>query len=185
MNKKKLLQVWQELNEQLFRFVYAKIKDSETSKDIVQDVFIKVFTNIDSLNDQDKIVSWIYQITRNEIVTYFRKNKISIPEDKNLSHQPEEKDLTSEFSQCIEPMIDLLPEIYKEALLLSEIKNISQKELAAQLGISYSTAKSRVQRGRKKLKDLLLQCCKISTDAYGNITEYDLIAHRNNSDNSC
>ena len=175
---KEIMTVWNELNSQLFNFVLSKIKDTETSKDIVQDVFVKVFSKIETLKDQEKVVSWIYQITRNEIVTYFRKNKTQLPYDEIQGQQSEEKNLTSEFSQCIEPMIDLLPEIYKEALLLSEIKNISQKELATQLGISYSAAKSRVQRGRVMLKDLLLQCCEISTDAYGNITDYDLLSNK-------
>ncbi|HHB79782.1 MAG TPA: RNA polymerase sigma factor SigZ [Saprospiraceae bacterium] len=178
MKKEELIPVWQELNEQLYRFVDSKIKDKELSKDIIQDVFVKVFSNIGNLKNQDKLISWIYQITRNEIVTYFRKNKIQFSKDEIPEHQPEDKNLTSEFSICIEPMIDLLPEKYKEALLLSEIKNISQKELAEQLGISYSAAKSRVQRGRVMLKDLLMQCCEISTDPYGNITDYDLLVNK-------
>lgn len=166
------LKIWNEMNEQLFNFVNQKVKDSNLSKDIVQDVFIKVFSKIESLKNKDKIVSWIFQITRNEIINHFRKQNFNgstkeIPELKIL-----DENLTTEFSKCMLPMINSLPEKYKEAIKLSEIDNVSQKELAELLNISYSGAKSRVQRGREMLKFSLQNCCTISTDKYGNVTDY-------------
>jgi RNA polymerase sigma-70 factor (ECF subfamily) len=92
-----------------------------------------------------------------------------------------DENLTTEFSICIVPMIDALPEKYKQAITLSEIEGISQKDLAKNLNISYSGAKSRVQRGREMLKSLLQECCKISTDTYGNITKYKI----KNCNNNC
>jgi len=69
-------------------------------------------------------------------------------------------------------MIKTLPDKYRDALEMSEINGVSHKEIAEELNISYSGAKSRVQRGREKLKEVLLHCCEIKADKYGNIIEY-------------
>jgi len=70
---------------------------------------------------------------------------------------------------CIKPFIAQLPQKYQEALVKTEFENLSQKELASQLNISYSGAKSRVQRGKEKLKQLILTCCDFPSDNYGNL----------------
>jgi len=169
-----ILATWNKVNTKLINFVNQKVKDTDLAKDIVQDVFIKVFSKIDTLNEKDKIVSWIYQITRNEINSYFRNvNHSTKNENENVPDiEISDQSLTKEFSKCVSPMIDVLPDKYKQAITLSEIEGISQKELAATLNISYSGAKSRVQRGRKMLKSLLQECCVISSDSYGNIMKY-------------
>lgn len=165
---------WGELNEQLRAFVLKRIRDEEAAKDLVQDVFIKVQSNLHTLNDAQKINSWIFQITRNIITDYFRNQKKTYanPLSDKLATSSFSKDENLELSRCMLPMIDLLPDKYKEAVKLSEIEGMSQKELAEQLQISYSGAKSRVQRGREKLKEVFLQCCEISTDKYGNVIEF-------------
>ncbi len=93
---------------------------------------------------------------------------------ENIKEQDkgDNNDRTSELAECIIPFINKLPDIYKEALTLTEFKNYSQLELAKHLGISYSGAKSRVQRAKIKLKEIFEECCNISYDKYGNIMDY-------------
>lgn len=69
-------------------------------------------------------------------------------------------------------MLVNLPEKYKQAILLTEFHNVTQKELAAKMSISIAGAKSRVQRGRKMLKDMLLSCCYFEFDRLGNVIDY-------------
>ncbi|AZQ62946.1 sigma-70 family RNA polymerase sigma factor [Flammeovirga pectinis] len=167
-----LISVWNQMNDRLVNFVKGKTKDEELSKDIVQEVFLKVFSKIDTLKDKDKLVSWIYQITRNEIVSHFRQNKFEIPSDDFFQEKEfEEEDLKSEVIEYMHPMIGTLPPKYREALILSDIENMPQKELAKRLQISYSGAKSRVQRGRQMLRATYDKCCNITTDKYGEILE--------------
>jgi len=178
---KEILNIWNDLNERLINFINQKIKDKDVAKDINQDVFVKVFSKLDTLKNKDKIIPWIYQITRNEINTYFRKQTFN--QDIEVVDKSDflEDNLTVEFSKCIQPMINTLPMKYQEAIRLTEIEGISQKELAKKTNISYSGAKSRVQRGREMLKSLLQQCCTVSTDKYGNITDYK----QNDCNNPC
>ncbi len=69
-------------------------------------------------------------------------------------------------------MVRDLPETYREALRLTEYQGLSQKELGERLGISFSGAKSRVQRARAKLKQQLLACCHFQFDYAGQIIDY-------------
>lgn len=163
--------VWPKVNDQLLSFVNKRVKDSDAAKDIVQDVYLKVHEGSDKLRDSDKVVQWIYQITRNTIIDYFRKGKrLKSADEMQFAYEAsnEENEL---LSGCLAPLINTLPEKYRDAIVLSEIEGMSQKELAEKLDISYSGAKSRVQRGREKLKDAITQCCTIKTDVYGNIIE--------------
>ena len=68
-------------------------------------------------------------------------------------------------------MIDALPEPYREAIILTELEGLTQKELGERLGISLSGAKSRVQRGREQLKQALVDCCKFEFDRRGRVID--------------
>jgi RNA polymerase sigma-70 factor (ECF subfamily) len=71
-------------------------------------------------------------------------------------------------SGYLNELLPTLPDKYREALQLTEIENLSQLELAERLGISYSGAKSRVQRARQMLKEKMDEVLIVKTDAYGN-----------------
>ena len=166
--------IWTNFHKELKGFIYNKTRNSADTDDILQEVFIKIIRNIDKVNQAENLRHYLYAIVRNSINDYFRNRK---PIDKNL--EIEEK-ITEEETQslnttiadcCIKPFINKLPNNYKEALLITEFQDVSQKELAEKLNISYSGAKSRVQRGKEKLKELLLQCCAYKSDIYGNILD--------------
>jgi RNA polymerase sigma-70 factor (ECF subfamily) len=71
------------------------------------------------------------------------------------------------------PFIQRLPEDYREALILSEIKGMPQKDVALKQGLSISGAISRIQRGRSMLKEMLMECCRFEFDHLGNVIDYD------------
>ncbi len=84
-------------------------------------------------------------------------------------------DCNSEAVAGMMSILTRMPNKYREALELSELQGISQKQLSEQLNISYSGAKSRVQRGRQLVKEMMTSCCTIEADHYGNIVEYSVI----------
>ena len=69
-------------------------------------------------------------------------------------------------------MVESLPADYREALILTEYEGLTQRALAERLGLSFSGAKSRVQRAREKLKAMLLDCCHFEFDRFGKIIDY-------------
>ena len=166
--------IWKDHHDQLLNFIHKRVKDKAESEDILQDVFVKILTKIDTLKDTSKLQSWIYQMTRNAIADYFRKK--TNPEETDIQEEindEEEQNAMHEAAGWIGYYIEALPENYRDALVLYEMKGYSQKEIAERMGISYVNARSRIQRGRQLLKKNLTDCCVFNVDAYGNIIEYN------------
>ena len=74
---------------------------------------------------------------------------------------------------CIEAMVHRLPEKYRQAVILTTYEGFTQKEMGEKLGLSLSGAKSRSQRAREKLKDMLMECCHFELDRFGKIIDYE------------
>lgn len=166
--------VWQEYHSRLRAFIKRRVSDDAATDDILQNVFLKMHTGLASLKDATKLQSWLYQIARNAIIDYFRSQKptVDIPEwFPQPENDPIEK-VAQELSECLQPMIQLLPENYREAVILSELKGLTQKEVAKMQGTSLSGAKSRVQRGRALLKNMLAECCRLEFDHSGRLCDY-------------
>jgi RNA polymerase sigma-70 factor (ECF subfamily) len=162
------VRMWNEISTELRNFVYRKVKDRDVANDIVQDVFIKVQSKISQLRETEKITGWIFQITRHAITDYFR-TKTKTLNSTELQWESEAQDLNDCVAFCLNKLVYTLPEKYREAFVLAEMENLSQTDLAEHLGVSYSGAKSRVQRARQMLKDKLHELYNIKTDSYGNI----------------
>ena len=80
--------------------------------------------------------------------------------------------VSEDVARSIRFYINQLEEPFRQALILSEIRGMSQKEIADKLNISYSGIKSRIQRGREKVKKMMLDCCHYEFDRYGNLMDY-------------
>jgi RNA polymerase sigma-70 factor, ECF subfamily len=165
--------IWTDLHQELKKFILSKVKNADTSNDILQDVFLKIHLNIHALNDSSKFTSWVYQITRNTVADHFRKINSDVHiDDFDFAEQESEEPLYQALSNCLNLKISKLPEKYKQAILLISFENYSQIALAEELSISYSGVKTRVQRAREKLKNLIVDCSNLETDNKGNIVEY-------------
>jgi len=152
-------------------FIMDKVREESVTQDILQDVFIKIHSKIDTLKDETKFRPWVYQITRNIIADHFRKKGIetgSFSDFVENDHDDTDNLMTETINDMIKMMNDL-PEEYCDALCMTELKGMSIKTYAQNTGISYTAAKTRVQRARIKLKDLLMKCCHYQFDKYGTV----------------
>jgi len=166
--------IWFDFRRELKLFILSKVKDEETANDILQEVFLKVHTQLKQLKDQNSLGKWIYQITRNAINDHFRKRKsYSDVNEIDLVDEAEESVKSDKFMKCMSPFLEKLPQIYKEAITLADLEDLNQNQLAIRLGISYSAAKSRVQRARRLLRSYFEKCCSIVSDRYGNIISHE------------
>ncbi|PLY16665.1 MAG: RNA polymerase sigma factor SigZ [Sedimenticola sp.] len=166
--------IWHEYQSRLAAFIRSRVAEDAVD-DLLQDVFMKIHLRIDSLKDDTKLESWLYQITRNEITDFYR-NKRTLEELPEWIEQPqpeEEENIRYELSACLEPMVKELPDKYRSAIQLSEMKNRTQQEVAELEGISLSGAKSRVQRGRALLKTMLNDCCQFALNHKNQVVSYD------------
>jgi RNA polymerase sigma-70 factor (ECF subfamily) len=167
-------QIWETFSTPLQHFIRRRVPDQHSAEDILQDVFLKIHTHIDRLHHQDRVASWIYQMTRNAIADYYRAQRptTDVPQTLVAPDALSDDDVVRELLPCVAAMLEDLPESYREALRLTEYQRLSQKELSKRLGISFSGAKSRVQRARAKLKEQLLACCHFQFDHAGRIIDY-------------
>lgn len=167
--------VWQEYHSRLRAFIKSRMSDDAAADDILQNVFLKMHTGVASLKDATKLQSWLYQIARNAIIDYYRLQNptTDIPEWFTHPKPDSGEKVAQELADCLQPMIQLLPDIYREAVILSELKGLKQKEVARMQGTSLSGAKSRVQRGRALLKEMLADCCRLEFDHKGRLCDYE------------
>ena len=153
-----------QFHKTLLSFISNRINNKNDAEDILQEVFIKITKGIVSLDDKEKVKSWIFTITRNTITDYYRKNanKTNIFITENTIEETEEEidiDNTKGLDKCLKGFIEKLPEEYRDIIIDSELKGIKQKDLVEKYNLQYPTVRSRVQRGRTRLKEMLLKCC--------------------------
>jgi RNA polymerase sigma-70 factor (ECF subfamily) len=158
---------WSFFQNELRGFIFKRVKDKSLTDDIIQDVFLKAQSKIGQLQASEKFAGWIYQITKNTIIDHFRKQPKTI-HASDLDWDNDVQNFNECVSSALKELLPTLPEKYREAIQLTEMENLSQIELADRLGISYSGAKSRVQRARQMLKEKMDEILIIKTDSYGN-----------------
>lgn len=171
--------VWQAFHQRVQGFIWHKVNNPADADDILQDVFIRISQNLTTVRDSDRLQSWIFQITRNAIIDYYRKvdRQPQFTSEDALETLTGDEDavvFNREMASCLHPLLDYLPAPYREAVKLTEFEGKTQRSSAQALGISVSGIKSRVQRGRQKLKELLQTCCQIELDIVGNVIEYEM-----------
>jgi len=171
----RLAVLWQDYHDKLLGFIHGRVESTEVAEDILQDVFIKIQKGLLRLQDNERIESWIYQIVRNAVVDHYRSRKAfeELPQSLAAPEPEQEVQARYEISTCLKPMIETLPPSYRDALLLSEFQGLKQKQVAETLGLSLSGAKSRVQRGRAMVLDLLTDCCRLERDHRGTLVGYE------------
>jgi RNA polymerase sigma-70 factor (ECF subfamily) len=144
---------------------------------------------MDRVNDPRRIISWIYQITRNAIIDHYRNpgRQREVPlglsaelelldevsETSTATHHGDAAEPRAELAACLRPMIERLPQDYRDAITLVEIDGLTQQAAATQMGLSLSGMKSRVQRGRARLKQMLDDCCLIELDCRRAVVDYE------------
>lgn len=162
---------WLEHKTGLRKYIIKRVQDPDAVDDILQDVYLKAFTKLHTLKFKASISSWLFCIAANAIADYYRSQKPWIDiHDEHMAYEPE-RNCAVELTPCVQPFIADFPEIYQSALVLSELDGLTHKEVASRLGISLSAAKSRIQRGREKLRLRFLDCCSIEA-GHGGIIDY-------------
>jgi RNA polymerase sigma-70 factor, ECF subfamily len=169
-----LQEIWDRYCCRLLAFIQKRVSDHHDAEDLLQEAFIRIHGGLCCLREWSKLEAWMYQVTRNLIIDYYRRRKpvVEIPETVAAEEAPLEEDPAARIAVSLKDMVSELPEPYRQALVLTEYQGLSQKELAEAQHISLSGAKSRVQRARARLRDMLLACCHFELDRRGRIIDY-------------
>lgn len=167
--------IWRLLSDRLRSFILKRVGDEHVAADLLQETFLRIHNNAETLRDEQRLTSWVFQVARNLVVDYQRSQKRSgsdseYPIDRAAVKEPPNHNV--EVSQWIARAIDHLPETYQAAVRLFEIDGKAQQQIADRLGLSLSGAKARVQRGRVLLRKILSDCCRFEFDRHGNVVDF-------------
>jgi RNA polymerase sigma-70 factor (ECF subfamily) len=168
--------IWSQLSSDLRRYLRRRVPDDHVADDLLQDTFMRVHRALGTLRDDERLLGWVYGIARNAVRDYHRRAGAGrlqpLVEEIEASNDPL-AELRSQSSRWMGELVAELPETYREAVMLSEIEGLSQQEVADRLGLSVSGAKSRVQRGRALLREILDDCCAFQFDHAGRLMDCD------------
>jgi RNA polymerase sigma-70 factor, ECF subfamily len=174
---------WREAVDRVRGFVAARVGDPELAADITQDVMVRSIAS-GALERVDNPTAWLYRSARNAVIDHYRTRHVHVPASE-LDTWPDAEptdnrpnQATRDLGRCLQPLLGELTASARDALTLVDLDGRTHAEAAAQLGLSISGMKSRVQRARRHLKGLLTGCCNVDVDGAGAVSAYRPIGGR-------
>lgn len=175
--------VYLAMRDALRRFVARRVR-REHVDDLVQDILVRMHERADELRDESRLPGWAFRIAQSVVADHHRKLAREAPltmndpvddeiVDVGADDGDDEGNVNEIVAGWLRPMLALLPDEYEDALEHVDVKGMSQKEYAERAGLSLSGAKSRVQRGRRMLEEVVRACCDLEVDARGNVIGYE------------
>ena len=157
-------------------YIHNRIDDPVEAADIAQEVFLKIAEAHARDARVENVKSWIYSLTNNTIADHYRKKYRSGQTGEHPSAHSFLPEITEEECGCeyVLPLIDLLEEKYRLPLLLHDIDQLPQKEVAVRLQLSLPAVKSRILRARQQLRELFLECTHVHYDNLGNVLSVEI-----------
>lgn len=165
---------WVALEEKLRPFIARRVATPADVDDVLQDVFLRMQRSLGQLRDNERFGPWVFRVARSAVIDHRRTSSRHSPAEHpaldEASPTPDEENaVEQELATYVAPFVALLPSPYREALTLTELEGLHQREAAEMLGVSLPAMKSRVQRGRAHLRELFDACCEIALDARGRV----------------
>jgi RNA polymerase sigma-70 factor (ECF subfamily) len=171
--------LWVEFAPPLRAFLLRRVPPGVDADDLVQDVFLRVIRHLGTLRDSERLEAWLFQIARNALRDALRARQrrdgrtdaleIDLPAE---AEPADVRAAEAELAPCLTAMIGRLAEPYRTAIELTSIQGVTQTEAARRAGMSVSGMKSRVQRARDQLRQMLVQCCEIQVDVRGGVSDF-------------
>jgi RNA polymerase sigma-70 factor (ECF subfamily) len=149
--------------DDVYRVAYYYTKNKDDAEDLSQEAFMRAFRFFSKFRPDTNFKSWILKIMRNIYITNFNKNKNQVDiaktseEYENIGINLEDKMIDEMRINLIRESIQLLPDDFKEVILLCDIEGLSYEEIAKIIKIPVGTVRSRLHRGRLLLKERLLK----------------------------
>lgn len=181
--------LWRRFRGRLLAYLRTRVPTEADADDVLQEIFLRIHETTSRPHDGAEPGPWLYGIARRAVADFYRSRSRRLPASsldalppgsdahraaaayeappENLSPYLGEHDVHEEVLSWLVPLIDALPEAYRVPLRMADVEERSQQQIADALGLSLSGAKSRVQRGRAQLGELLQECCLVEFSPAG------------------
>jgi RNA polymerase sigma-70 factor (ECF subfamily) len=168
----------------LFRYL-SNLIDEYEAEDLIQEVFAKVSANLETFRGESSVSTWLYRIATNLAIDRIRHCTLPFTdplkraeepidahediEDRNIwtGEKPdsaEQRLIRGEMTDCIRSCLEDLPETYRIVLVLSELENFKNREIAEIIGVTLETVKIRLHRARALLRKEIEKNCRVYRD---------------------
>jgi RNA polymerase sigma-70 factor (ECF subfamily) len=167
---------WQDIERRLRPYVARRVASVADVDDVLQEIFVRIHRGLSNLRDGESFGGWVYRVAQSAIADAARARARSVlqlvDETPEIASQEADgsDDLESQLGACVALFVARLPAPYREAVTLTELEGLTQKDAAEMLGVTLSSMKSRTLRGREKIRGMFEECCKISVDCRGRVT---------------
>ena len=167
---------WREVEARLRPYVARRVPSPADVDDVLQETFVRMHRGLATLVDGERFGAWVYRVASSAIVDHLRtRARHPLATAKAEPHAPTDgetlENLEAELAECVALFVARLPSPYREAITLTELEGLTQKDAAEMLGVSVSGMKSRVQRGRERIRLMFEECCVLSVDCRGHVTD--------------
>ena len=157
-------------------FIGGRVRSASDADDLAQETLLKAFRGRHALREEARLEAWLYRVARRNIIDYYRDRR---PQEELKETAAAMTDarlalVTESVTRSALCYLNTLPEEYRRAVLMADYENLPHAEIAKRLGISLSAVKSRVRRGRQRVRELMEDCCKMVYDARGKVVDYEL-----------
>jgi len=154
-------------SKKVYNMALNFVGNKDDASDITQDIFLKIYTNIDKFQEDKNFNSWILKLSKNYCIDYWRKNKsynqkVKLDESlydeaiHNEADTPEDSLIKNNDIMYLRQKLQLLPPDLRSLIIMRDIQNYSYQEIAEHLDIPLGTTKSRINRARLKLAKIVL-----------------------------
>jgi len=170
-DKRSFEKLMRKYDKRIYGFIYRMIRNEESSIELTQEFFIKMYTIIHKYNFQYKFSTWAYRICYNLVIDYIRKNKVQIDslDTKDIKQKQiidhtgnQSKDgyynlEKEEINKVVWSIVDKIPLKYRELILLRYVKSLKYDEIADFTGLPVGTVKNRIFKAKEILKTEMLK----------------------------
>jgi RNA polymerase sigma-70 factor (ECF subfamily) len=166
----------------LHAFLARRVESPEVADDLTQDVLLRLLQHRDTVVENP--TAWLYRVARNVLIDHYRSRgsqrrlyagdptmAATMLAEEPFANDPQAAQ--RELAGCLRSLVDQLAEPYRSAVTAVDLDGQTQAEVARRLGLSISGMKSRVQRGRRQLRQLLTECCLVHTSPTGGISDFE------------
>lgn len=168
---------WREVEARLRPYVARRVASHTDIDDVLQETFLRIHRGLATLADGERFGPWVYRIAARAVADHLRARARHpvVPETNaelgtDAAVEEPGEDIEAELAECVALFVARLPSPYREAITLTELEGLTQKDAAEMLGVSLSGMKSRVQRGRERIRHMFDECCEMSVDCRGHVT---------------
>jgi len=167
-------QIWQDYSGALRGFLRKRVANEADVDDLLQEILIKTHAHLSDVRDPAALRAWLFKVARNTTVDFYRtRGKAqSIDADDLWYGHAEEASALRDLEGCVGVFLSALPEQDAALLRAVDLEGRRQKDVAAEMGLAYSTLKSRVKAARDKMADQYRACCAMALGAQGEILDY-------------